>query len=302
MGELPQLIILGSIAIDDIETPFGKKNNLLGGSAVYACYAARYFCGVGLVSVVGDDFSKDNWKKLARKGIDISGIQVGGQTFQWQGYYDYDMNTAKTITTDLNCLKSFEPNLPEDYRKAKFAFLGNTHPAQQMRFIDQLEEPDVIAVDTMNLWIEGTRDLLIKVICRANILIINDAEVRELFNTANIIKAAKKALALGPQYVIIKKGEHGALMFTDKSHFSAPGYPLETVKDPTGCGDCFGGGIMGYITKSGVVNEQVLRKAIIYGSTCASYNAEDFGLNRLLGIRKKDIEQRYKEFKEMRSF
>ena len=302
MNEVPQLIILGSIAVDDIETPFGKKDGLIGGSAVYAAYSARLFAPVGLVSIVGDDFSKDNWKLLNRKNIDISGIQVGGKTFHWQGYYEYDMNAARTIATDLNCLESFEPELPEGYRKAKFVFLGNTHPAQQMKFIEQLEAPEIIAVDTMNLWIKNTRDLLVQVIRRANIIVINEAEVRELFNTASIVKAAQELLALGPGYVIIKKGEHGALMFTEKSHFSAPGYPLETVKDPTGCGDCFGGGLMGYIAKAGEVTDAVLRRAIVYGSVCASYNAEDFGLGRILNIKKKDIEARYKEFREIRSF
>lgn len=302
IAESPQLIILGSIALDDIETPFGKHTGLLGGSATYAAYSASFFTDVGILGVVGDDFPKPYWKLLTRKGIDISGIQVGGKTFHWQGFYEYDMNIAKTLCTELNCLESFKPVLPEQYKKARFVFLGNSHPHQQMDVINQLESPGVIAMDTMNLWIEHTKDALMEVIRKVNILILNDGETRELFKTVNLVEAAKKALQLGPKYVIIKKGEHGAVMFTDNAYFSAPGYPLEILKDPTGCGDCFGGGLMGYIAGEGTLDETVLRKAIIYGSICASYNAEDFSLNRLRGIRKKDIEQRYREFREIRSF
>lgn len=302
MTELPQLIILGSIALDDIETPFGKQTGLLGGSATYAGLSANFFTDVGILSVVGDDFPKPYWKILNKNGIDISGVQVGGKTFHWQGFYEYNMGAAKTLCTELNCLETFNPILPEQYKSAKFAFLGNSHPHQQMQAIQQLENPLVIAMDTMNLWIEHTRDALIEVIKKVKILILNDGEARHLFNTTHLIHAAKKALQLGPEYVIIKKGEHGAVMFSDSAHFSAPGYPLETIKDPTGCGDCFGGGVMGYIAGEGELNESVLRKAIIYGSVIASFNAEDFGTEKLRSIKKKDIEERYKEFREMRHF
>lgn len=302
MTELPQLIILGSVALDDIETPFGKQTNLLGGSATYAAYSANFFADVGILSVVGDDFPKTYWKLLNRKGIDISGIQVGGKTFHWQGFYEYDMGMAKTLCTELNCLESFNPILPEQYKKAKFVFLGNSHPNQQMQVIQQLENPQVIAMDTMNLWIEHTRDTLIEVIRKVKILILNDGEARHLFNTPHLVQVAKKALQLGPEYVIIKKGEHGAVMYSNNTHFSAPGYPLEELKDPTGCGDCFGGGVMGYIAGQGELSESILRKAIIYGSIIASYNAEDFGTEKLRSIKKKDIEERYKEFREIRHF
>lgn len=302
MNGSPQLIILGSIALDDVETPFGKHTGLLGGSAAYAGYSARFFTDVGILSVVGDDFPKEYWKLLTKTGIDIRGIQVGGKTFRWQGFYEYDMNVAKSISTELNCLESYKPILPDEYKKARFVFLGNSHPNMQMEVIEQLQSPEVIAMDTMNFWIEHTRDKLIEVIKKVKVLILNDSEARELFQTVNLVQAAKKALQLGPEYVIIKKGEHGAIMFTNGTHFNAPGYPLETVKDPTGCGDCFGGGLMGYIAGQGSLTESIMRKAIIYGSVCASYNAEDFGLNRLRSVRKKDIEERYREFKEIRQF
>lgn len=300
--ESPQLIVLGSIALDDVETPFGRHTGLLGGSAAYAAYSASFFADVGILSVVGDDFPKPYWKLLTKRGLDISGIQVGDKTFHWQGFYEYDMNAAKTLCTELNSLESFKPALPEQYKKARFVFLGNTHPHQQMQVIEQLESPEVVAMDTMNLWIEHTRDALIEIIKKVSILVLNEGEARELFGTVNLVQAAKKALQLGPRYVIIKKGEHGAVMFTNGTHFSAPGYPLEMIKDPTGCGDCFGGGMMGYIAGQDVLEDGIMRKAIVYGSICASFNAEDFSLNRLRGVRKKDIEQRYREFKEIRQF
>lgn len=302
MNGTPNLVIIGSIALDDIETPFGKHNDLLGGSAAYAAYAARFFTGAGIVGVVGDDFPKYFWKLLTKTGIDIAGIQVGGKTFHWQGLYEYDMASAKTLRTDLNCLEGFKPILPTQYKTAEYIFLGNMHPHQQMEVIHQLEKPRLIAMDTMNLWIEHARDALVEVIKKVDIIIFNDAEARELFETPSLVQAARKALQLGPKHIIIKKGEHGAVMFSEGAYFSAPGYPLEVIKDPTGCGDCFGGGIMGYIAGKNSVSEQELRKAIIYGSVCASYNAEDFSLNRLLKIRKKDIEARYKEFRKIRHF
>lgn len=299
---IPQLIVLGSIALDDIETPFGKETGLLGGSATYSAYSARFFADVGILSVVGDDFPKQYWKFLNQKGIDITGIQMGGKTFHWQGFYEYDMNVAKTLCTELNCLESYKPVLPESYKKAKFVLLGNSHPSQQMEVINQLESPQIIAMDTMNLWIEHTLNDLLEVIRRVNIFILNDGEARELFKTVNLVQAAKKALEIGPSYVIIKKGEHGAIMFSKDDHFNAPSYPLEFVKDPTGCGDCFCGGLMGYIAGAGGLTNEILRKAIIYGSICASFNAEDFGINKLRDTKKKDIDQRYKELKNMRHF
>jgi sugar/nucleoside kinase (ribokinase family) len=298
----PDLVVLGSIALDDIETPFGKREGVLGGSASYASYSASFFSSVGILSIVGMDFPKDYWKLLKKHSIDVTGIQVGDKTFRWQGFYEYDMSVARTLCTELNVLGSYDPELPDSFKKAKFVFLGNTHPSQQMKAIQQLENPKVIAVDTMNLWIEHTRDALVEVVRRANIFILNEGEARMMFQTTNLVQAGKKALQLGPQYIIIKKGENGAVMFSNETHFSAPGYPLELVKDPTGCGDCFGGGMMGYIASQGDMSEDILRKAIVYGSVCASYNAEDFGLDKLKSLKKKDIDTRFKEFKQIRQF
>jgi len=212
------------------------------------------------------------------------------------------MSAAKTLRTDLNCLEGFNPILSPYYKEAEFVLLGNLHPLQQMQVINQLEKPKLIAIDTMNLWIEHTKKELIEVIRKSNMLIINDSEARELFQTPNLVQAAKKGLSLGLKYIVIKKGEHGAVLFGEKCHFSAPGYPLEVVKDPTGCGDAFAGGLMGYIANKGDFTESDLRKAIIYGSACAAYTAEDFGLNKLRATRKSDIEARFKEFKSIRQF
>jgi len=302
--DTPELLILGSVAMDDIETPFGKHKELLGGSGTYASYCSSYFTNTGIVSIVGEDFPKKYWDLFAKRGIDTKGIQVSGKTFRWQGFYEYDMEVAKTLCTELNCLESFNPVLPDSYKKAKYAFLGNSHPYQQLQVIQQLEDPKIIAMDTMNLWIHHTKDALIDVIKKVNILLLNEGEARELFHNVNLVQAAKKALQLGPEYVIIKKGENGAIMFSNSAHFSAPAYPLETVKDPTGCGDCFGGGLMGYVAAHGDkgLKEEILRKAIVYGSVFASYNAEEFSLNKLKETKKRDIEKRYKEFKKIRNF
>lgn len=298
----PQLVVLGSMALDDIETPYGKYKDLLGGSATYAAYAASFFSKAGIVSIIGEDFPEEHKKLLMSKGIDLKGIQISGKTFHWQGFYEEDMNVAQTICTDLNCLADFTPQTPPDYKNAKYVFLANTHPVQQMQIIQQLGDSHVIVMDTMNLWIKHTKNELIDVIKKVNILVLNDAEIRALFNTVNIVQAAREALALGPEYVIIKKGEHGAIMYSAAGHFSAPGYPLEILRDPTGCGDCFGGGLVGYLAETEDLSESNMRRAVVYGSVCASYNAEDFSLNRLKQISRKDIENRYLEFKEMVEF
>lgn len=302
MNNDPKLVILGSIALDDIETPFGKHEKLLGGSATYASFSARNFTDIGLISVVGDDFPKEYWKLITKPGMDMAGIQVGGNTFHWQGSYEYDMAAAKTLCTDLNCLEGFKPVVPENYRNADYVFLANMHPEQQKEVVDQLGNTKLIAMDTMNLWIEKTRDILKEVIKKVDILILNDAEARELFSTPILVVAAKKALEMGLKYIIIKKGEHGAVMFSSQSHFNAPGYPLEEVRDPTGCGDCFGGGLMGYLANKDTTEEAEIRKGIVYGTVCASCNAEDFGINKLIKLKKKDIEERYKELRKIRHF
>ena len=296
------VMIIGTVALDTIETPFGKVERALGGSATYASYAASFFSKPAIVSVVGRDFPGEYLELIKSRNIDTKGIQVEGKTFHWDGYYEFDMNQAKTKKTELNSLADFKVRVPDSYKKIKNVFLANIDPAHQLEILSQMEKPELIVLDTMNFWISSKRDALMKIIGMADIFVLNDGEARQLFETSNLVKAAKDALALGPKAVIIKKGEHGALLFENDKHFSAPGYPLEVIKDPTGCGDCFGGAIIGYLSKAGKSDHSTLRKAIIYGSVVASYNAEDFSLNRLKTLSNSDIDKRYREFEDMREF
>jgi len=296
------VVIIGSMGLDDVETPLGKSRDQLGGSAAYASYASSFFTKPGIVSIVGTDFPKEHSIMLEKKGIDLQGIKQEGKTFRWNGVYKYDMNEAETLLTELNCLSSFNPKLPEDYVNAKFVFLANIDPDLQMRVLEQLKSPALTVMDTMNFWIEHKKEELIEVIKKIDILLLNDGEARQLFNTVNLVQAGNQALKLGPRAIIIKKGEHGALLFTKESKFIAGGYPLEQIKDPTGCGDCFGGGFIGYLSQDTDISDTKLRKAIIYGSTIASFNAEDFGLNNLKNISMEQVEQRFHEFRKMKEF
>ncbi|MBI3034162.1 sugar kinase [Candidatus Woesearchaeota archaeon] len=296
------LVIVGSVAIDSIETPFGKADNVLGGAATYSSIAASFFCKPGIVAVVGNDFPKEHLDLLKSRGIDIEGIEKKGASFRWKGYYEYDMNEAKTINTELGSFADFKPQLPEEYTNARYVFLANIDPELQLNVLGQIKKPKLVVMDTMNYWINTKREKLLEVMKKVDVLLLNDSEARQLFQTPNLVKAAGNALELGPKYAIIKKGEHGALMFTKNSHFSAPSYPLENIKDPTGCGDSFAGAFIGYLAKTGDESEQHIRKAIIYGSTIASFNAEDFSLNRLKRLTKQEIELRYREFVDIRNF
>jgi len=296
------LIIVGTMALDAIETPFGKVDNALGGSATYAAYAASFFSKPGIISIIGKDFPKTHIEELKKRNINLEGVKKEGKTFRWDGYYEFDMNEAKTLRTDLNALKTFKPKIPEKYKNAKYLFLANIDPPIQLEIINGIKNPKLILTDTMNFWIEHKKDDLIKVIKKTDILLLNDSEVRQLFNTINLVQAANKALKLGPKAVIIKKGEHGALLFTKEKHFNAPGYPLENIKDPTGCGDTFGGALIGYLAKTKNKEESNIRKAIIYASVLASHNAEDFSLERLKKINQEDIEKRFNEMKKIREF
>lgn len=297
-----QSIILGTMAIDTIQTPFGRAKDALGGSATYAAYAASFFSKPGIISVIGNDFPQNGLDMLLERGVDLKGVKKEGKTFRWDGFYEYDMNDAKTLKTELNSLASFKPEIPEDYKNAQYVFLGNIDPAIQLEVIESLKSPKVIVTDTMNFWITSRKDELLKVIAKTDIFVINDGEARLLFNTTNLVKAAANALKLGPKSVIIKKGEHGSLLFTHEKHFNAPGYPLENIKDPTGCGDTFGGSLIGYLSMTGSVEESNIRKAIVYGSAIASFNAEDFSLNMLRRICMNDIKNRFDKLKEIREF
>jgi|TARA_B100001964_G_C14252656_1_gene610698 ribokinase len=295
-------IIIGTVALDSLETPFGRVKNALGGSACYASIAASFFSKPGILSIIGKDFPDEHINFLNKKGINTLGIILGEKTFRWQGFYEFDMNEAKTLRTELNALESYKVEVPEDYKNAKYAFLANIDPELQLAAVNNMKKPELVVMDTMNFWIEHKKKQLLKTIEKADILVLNDAEARQLFNTPNLVKAANTALKLHTKAVIIKKGEHGALLFTDNKHFNAPGYPLENIKDPTGCGDCFGGAFTGYIAKTQDLSETNLRKAVVYGSIIASYNAEDFSIERLRNINHEDIEKRYKEFKSIREF
>ncbi len=296
------LVIVGSAALDSIQTPFGKADNALGGAAVYASYAASFFARPGIVAIVGEDFPKQHIDELKKRNINLKGLKVKGKTFRWEGAYDYDMNNRRTLKVELNNVADFNPELPEEYRSCEYVFLANTSPELQLNVLEQVRKPKLTVMDTMDLWIKSRKEKLIKVIKKVDILLLNDSEARQLFETPNLALAANKALSLGLKNVIIKKGEHGALLFSPKSHFNAPGYPLEAIKDPTGCGDSFAGAMVGYLAKTKNLDEKNLRKAIIYGSVIASFNAEDFSINRLRTVTKEDIKSRYYEFHSMRKF
>ena len=299
---MSDVLVIGTVAFDTIETPFGKVEKALGGSASYASFAASLFSKPALISVIGNDFPEEYLELMKKKGIGLDGLKIVGKTFHWDGFYEYDMNDAKTRKTELNSLEHFKAEVPEKLRGIKYVFLANIDPEQQLEALRQMDKPDFVVLDTMNFWITGKKRHLMEVIKEVDVLLLNDGEARQLFSTANLVKAANGALSLGPKAVIIKKGEHGALLFTKNKHFNAPSYPLENIKDPTGCGDSFGGAFIGYLAKTRDLSEGNFRKAIVYGSVVASHNAEDFGLNRLKNLTMQDIEKRYEEFRDMREF
>jgi len=296
------VLIVGSVALDSVQTPSGKAERALGGAAVYSSVAASFFAPVRLVGVVGEDFPPEHIAFLRSRGIDTQGLQIvpGGKTFHWAGTYEGDMNQANTLATELNVFQDFRPELPEDYLSSQFVFLANIDPELQLKVLDQVPNAKLKAMDTMNFWITGKQEALREVIKRVNVVFINDAELRQLTGTANLTKAAREVHDLGPSYVIVKKGEHGAVMYCDEhTSFFAASYPLEEVADPTGAGDSFAGGFMGYVASTGKLTHDNLRKAVIYGSTLASYNVQDFSLNRFKRLTKAEIASRYEEFKRI---
>ena len=298
------VLIVGSMALDSVRTPAGEVQDALGGAADYSGVAASFFSPVQLVGVVGGDFPLAHLDFLASRGIDLAGVQTvaEGKTFRWAGYYDFDLNIAHTLDTQLNVFADFQPSLPENYKKAKYVFLANIDPELQLQVLNQVESPLLTVCDTMNFWIEGKRDALVEVLKRVDIAFMNDAEVRQLTGQLSVIKAAKALQAMGPKTVIIKKGEHGALLFSGDSHFAAPSCPLEDIADPTGAGDSFAGGFIGYVASRNDQSVATLKKAVVYGSVMASYNVEDFSLNRLRTLTEADIASRYRAFKEIAYF
>ena len=297
------LLVVGSVALDSVETPFGKADNVLGGSANFFSASASHFSPVQLVGVVGSDYPMEQLEPLAKRGVDLAGLEhAEGSSFRWRGRYRHDLNSAETLETHLGVFSNFRPKIPEQFRKAPFVFLGNIDPRLQLDVLKQVQKPKFVACDTMNFWIESRRPELIELLKHVNVITINDGEARQLTEQSNLVKAARWVLERGPKLVIIKKGEHGAFMFTKTTVFFAPAYPLEDVFDPTGAGDSFAGGFMGYLARKGTVDDASLRRAVIYGSVMGSFAVERFSIGRLLEIEKADIIARTKEFQKLVAF
>lgn len=297
------VLIVGSIGLDTVETPFGKKNDILGGSAIHAAVSASFHTDPAIVGVAGSDFPQDHLEFLKSKNIDVAGIQIlPGETFRWSGYYEYDMNQAHTKDTQLNVYTLFDPKIPDKLKKAEFVFLANLDPELQLKVLDQLENPKLVAMDTMDFWINNKREALHQVIKKVDVVLLNDGEARQFMETPNIPMAASRLLKLGAKSVIIKKGEHGALLFSDGIHFSAPSYPQDLLRDPTGAGDSFAGGFIGYLARTKDTSEKNIRRAIIVGSVMASFNVEDFSLDRMKRLKHKEVFDRFDEFRRFSEF
>ncbi len=298
------LLAVGSVALDTVETPFGKIKEGLGGSATYFSAAARFFNRVSVIAVVGEDFPKKHLRLLGRLGVDTRGIEIqkDGKTFRWRGFYDYDLNTARTLKTELNVFASFKPRVPLEHRRSRTVFLANIDPDIQSAVLGQIHRPRLVACDTMNYWIENKKKSFMGLLKKIDIFLCNDSEARELSREANLLKASRWILSRGPKLLVIKKGEHGVVCFSKKFLFLAPAYLLESVLDPTGAGDTFAGGFVGYLSKMGKLNEAAIRKAVIYGSVLASYNVESFSLNRIARLRWSEIEKRYRQFRSLTRF
>jgi len=299
------VLAVGSVAFDTIKNPFGEATRVVGGSATYFSLAASFFTEVRLVAVVGEDFAERGGHVFAGRPIDLGGLQtVPGETFRWKGEYGFDLNARETIYTKLNVFEDFRPVIPQTYRSSPFVFLGNIHPRLQLEVLEQVQGPRLVAADTMNYWIEGTPDELREVLKRIDILIINDSEARELSRQSNLVKAARVIRSLGPCTVVIKRGENGVLMTCagEGEFFAAPAMPLEEVFDPTGAGDTFAGGFVGSLAASNIIDEAALARAIIYGSTLASFTVEDFSVDRLLRLTKEEVRERFRYFKRLTHF
>jgi sugar/nucleoside kinase (ribokinase family) len=297
------ILVVGSVAFDTVETPFGRADRVLGGSASFFSVAASFFAPVNLVGVVGRDFGEAQLQAFQGRKIDLAGLETtDGKTFFWEGKYSYDLNSRETIRTDLNVFEFFKPKIPAAYRGSEHVFLGNIDPVLQRDVLDQVEKPRLVAIDTMNFWINGKPDELRKTLARADVLLINDAEARELSGEWNVVKAARAIRAMGPRTLVMKKGEHGVLMFSDEGSFATPAYPLEEVFDPTGAGDTFAGGFLGYLAGSPTLDEAALRRGVVMGSTLASFCVEAFSLDRLLALTRAEIDERFRLFKRLTSF
>lgn len=297
------IVVVGTVAFDTVETPFGRGENVLGGSATYFSTSASFFSDVSLVAVVGEDFPEEHLQFLRSREINLDGLQrIPGKTFHWSGKYGYDLNEAQTLDTQLNVLLEFKPELPAAYRNTDVLFLANIDPELQLQVLDQVDKPRLTACDSMNFWISSKPEALKEVMKRVDIVVINEGEARMMTGEANLVKAARKIIDLGCKRLVVKRGEYGVLMFTTDTVFAAPAWPLEEVFDPTGAGDTFAGGFIGYLANTGDLSEEGFRQALIFGSVMASFNVEDFSLNRMKRLTYPEIEARYRSFKGLTSF
>jgi len=302
--KMTKLLVTGTVAVDSVETPFGSRDSVFGGSASYFSYSASFYSPVSLVAVVGEDFPDEYRSVLKEREINLGGLQVlPGKTFRWKGKYESDLNVAHTLDTELNVLQEFNPKLPEG-QSVEYLFLANIDPDLQSKLIDETQgnRPKLIAMDTMNFWISSKREALEKVLSRVDLLVVNDGEARDLAQEPNLIKAGRMIQNMGPSRVIIKKGEHGVLLFDESKFLALPAYPLESVFDPTGAGDTFGGGLMGYLSKTDDLSFQNLKKAVAYATIMGSFVVEDFGLERMRRLKYEEIEERLATFRELSSF
>jgi sugar/nucleoside kinase (ribokinase family) len=298
-----QVLVVGSVALDSVETPFGKADDVLGGSGTYFASSASHFAPVQLVGVVGDDYPLDLLQPLVERGVDLAGLEkVSGSSFRWRGRYRHDLNAAETLETHLGVFSNFRPNIPDQFREAPFVFLANIDPRLQLQVLEQVKKPRLVACDTMNFWIESRRPELVELLGHVDLITLNDGEARQLTEHTNLVQAARWILDKGPKHVLIKKGEHGAFMFTRDSVFFAPAYPLESVFDPTGAGDSFAGGFIGSLAASGDLSDASMRRAVVVGSAMGSFAVEKFSNGRLLDITRADIDARVQEFRQLVAF
>lgn len=297
------LLVVGSVALDSVKTPFGKAEEVLGGSATYFSVAASYFTTVNVVATVGEDFPESHLEFLRSRGVDVGGVETGkGKTFRWRGEYSYQLNEAKTLETQLNVFEQFAPRVPDRYRQPSLVFLANIDPVLQRDVLGQVTRPKIVACDTMNFWIEGKQAELKRTLRDVDILIVNDGEARQLAGEVNLVKASRAIMKIGPSTVIIKRGEYGALLFSGSKVFAAPAFPLENVFDPTGAGDSFAGGFLGHLAEHPSMDHANLCRAVIFGSVLASYCVEAFSLDRFRTLTRMEIQQRFREFKHLTFF
>jgi sugar/nucleoside kinase (ribokinase family) len=297
------VLVVGSVALDSVETPFGKADDVLGGSATFFSAAASLLTQVQLVGVVGTDYPMQKLDPLAARGVDLAGLErATGQSFRWRGRYRHDLNSAETLETHLGVFSRFSPKIPEQFRDAPFVFLGNIDPRLQLDVLNQVTRPELIACDTMNFWIQSRRPELLDLLGKVDLVTLNDGEARQLSEKVNLVQAANWIMERGPKHVIIKKGEHGALMFSHGHVFFAPAYPLESVFDPTGAGDSFAGGFIGYLARSGDLSEAGMRRAVMYGSALGSFAVEKFSTERLMSLTRPEIDSRVRQLRELTAF